>query len=235
MSSSKESRAFRDLDESTAEHEHGTVVRLPVSARTVQRQGPPARRRNKDVRQREYLTPREVEELMFAAQARGRNGHRDATMILVAYQHGLRASELVALTWQQVEFNDKVMHIARRKNGVPSVHPMTGEEMRALRRLYREQKEVGRVRAGDSVFQTEQGTPITEAGFRKMLARASADGSLRDLRIHPHMLRHAAGYKLANDGRDTRALQVYLGHRNIQHTVRYTELASDRFEGWWGK
>ena len=112
---------------------------------------------------------------------------------------------------------------------------MPGEEMRALRRLYREQKEVGRVRAGDSVFQTGQGTPITEAGFRKMLARAGSAGSLRDLRIHPHMLRHAAGYKLANDGRDTRALQVYLGHRNIQHTVRYTELASDRFEGWWGK
>ena len=235
MPASKGSRALRDVDESAAEHEHGTVVRLPVSSRSVQRQGPPSRRRNKDVRQREYLTPREVEELMQAAQARGRNGHRDATMILVAYQHGLRASELVALTWQQVEFNDKVMHIARRKNGVPSVHPMTGEEMRALRRLYREQKEVARVRGGDSVFQTEQGTPITEAGFRKMLARASADGSLRDLRIHPHMLRHAAGYKLANDGRDTRALQVYLGHRNIQHTVRYTELASDRFEGWWGK
>ena len=156
-------------------------------------------------------------------------------MILVAYQHGLRAAELVGVTWQQVEFKDKVMHIARRKDGVPSVHPMTGEEMRALRRLHREQKERGRVRPGDRVFQTEQGAPTTEAGFRKMLARAGAASPLRDLNVHPHMLRHAAGYKLANDGRDTRSLQHYLGHRNIQHTTRYTELASNRFEGWWDK
>ena len=154
-------------------------------------------------------------------------------MILVAYQHGLRAAELVALTWQQVDFKDKVMHVTRRKNGVASVHPMTGEEMRALRRVRREQEERGRVRPGDRVFQTEQSAPVTEAGFRKMLARAGAASSLQDLNVHPHMLRHAAGYKLANDGRDTRSLQHYLGHRNIQHTTRYTELASNRFEGWW--
>ena len=111
---------------------------------------------------------------------------------------------------------------------------MTGEKMRALRRLYREQEEHGRVRWTDRVFQTEQGTPMTEAGFRKMLYRASeVDLELRALKVHPHMLRHAAGYKLANDGKDTRSLQHYLGHRNIQHTTRYTELSSARFEGWW--
>ena len=234
MPALKQNRARRDVDQSGPNDEHGTVIRLLVSPRRPRRYGPPPRQRNVDRRKREYLTPAELQTLMGAARGRGRQGHRDATMILVAYQHGLRASELVGLTWQQVDFRDKVMHITKSKNGVPSVHPMTGEEMRALRRLYREQEEHGRVRGTDRVFQTEQGTPMTEAGFRKMLSRASeVDLELRALNVHPHMLRHAAGYKLANEGKDTRSLQHYLGHRNIQHTTRYTELSSARFEGWW--
>jgi type 1 fimbriae regulatory protein FimB/type 1 fimbriae regulatory protein FimE len=194
MSPAKQSRASREDVVKRADNKHGTVVvRLPVPLRASQRQGPPPRQRNLDRRPREYLTPDEVEILMAAARDRGRLGQRDATMILVAYQHGLRAAELVALTWQQVDFKDKVMHVTRRKNGVASVHPMTGEEMRALRRLHREQAERGRVRPGDRVFQTEQGAPTTETGFRKMLARAGAASPLRDLHVHPHMLRHAAG------------------------------------------
>jgi len=212
-------------------YEHGTIVGPKVS--TPSKPSPPRRRHNKDRREREYLTPPEVETLMQTARQRKRNGHRDATMILVAYQHGLRAAELVAMTWAQVEFEQKVLHVSRRKNGVRSVHPMTGEEMRALRRLYREQQARGRVLKSDQVFQTEQGVPITEAGFRKMLARVGEASPLSSLYPHPHALRHSCGYKLANDGRDTRSLQLYLGHRNIQHTTRYTELASNRFEGWW--
>jgi len=222
--------------ERAADDEHGTVtvIEFPVSRHQAVRHGPPSRQRNKARRTREYLTPAEVETLMKAARDRGRNGHRDATMIMIAYQHGLRASELVKLTWQQIDLSDKVMHITRAKNGVPSVHPMTGEEMRSLRRVYREQADRGRVRPLERVFQTEQGTAMTEAGFRKMLYRAAeTDIELQALNVHPHMLRHAAGYKLANDGHDTRSLQHYLGHRNIQHTTRYTELASGRFEGWW--
>jgi type 1 fimbriae regulatory protein FimE len=134
----------------------------------------------------------------------------------------LRVGELVALRWDQVEFGQGLLHVARLKNGVSSVHPIGGEEMRALRRLRREQPE------GRHVFPA----PMTPAGFRKTLARIGEESELA-LPVHPHMLRHACGFKLANEGQDTRALQHYLGHRNIQHTGRYTELSSRRLNGFW--
>jgi site-specific recombinase XerD len=188
--------------------------------------GPPPRRRNVELRPREYLTPAEVETLIAAARKRGRYGHRDATMILTAFRHGLRVGELCALTWDQVDFGQGLLHVARLKCGVPSVHPLGGEDLRALRRLRREQG------AGRHVFQSERDAPMTAAGFRKTLARIGEASGL-PFPVHPHMLRHAAGYKLANQGVDTRTLQHYLGHRNIQHTVRYTELAADRFKDFW--
>ena len=188
--------------------------------------GPPRRQRNVERRPREYLTPAEVEALIGAARKRGRYGHRDATMILIAYRHGLRVGELCALTWDQVDFGQGLLHVTRLKHGVPSVHPLGGEELRALRRLRREQPE------GRHLFQTKRAAPMTPAGFRKTLARIGEATPL-GFPVHPHMLRHACGFKLANDGQDTRALQHYLGHQNIQHTVRYTELAADRFKGFW--
>jgi len=188
---------------------------------------PPRRQRNADKRPREYLTPAEVETLIVTARRRGRYGRRDAAMILIAYRHGLRVGELVRLSWDQVDFRQGLLHVTRLKRGVPSVHPLSGEELRALRRLRREQPE------GRHVFQSERGAALTTAGFRKTLARIGKASTLPFL-VHPHMLRHATGFKLANEGRDTRALQHYLGHRNIQHTVRYTELSAARFDGWWG-
>ena len=118
------------------------------------------------------------------------------------------------------------IHVSRAKNGEPSTHPLSGVELRALRWLKRESIE------SPFVFVSERGSPFTTAGYRKMIARLG-EAARFSFPVHPHMLRHACGYKLANDGRDTRALQHYLGHRNIQHTVRYTELSSTRFEGWW--
>jgi site-specific recombinase XerD len=188
---------------------------------------PPRRRFNKDVRPREYLTPKEVDRLIMASRkGKRRYGLRDATMILVAYRHGLRVSELCALTWDQIDFSHGLIHVRRLKNGIPSVHQLGGEEMRSLRALKREDG------ASRFVFMTERGAPMTPAGFRKMLSRV-AIASKFQFSIHPHMLRHACGYKLANDGRDTRALQYYLGHKNIMHTVRYTELSPERFKGFW--
>jgi site-specific recombinase XerD len=105
-----------------------------------------------------------------------------------------------------------------------SVHPVLGDELRALRRLKREQSP-----ASPFVFTSERGSPFTRDGFSKMIERAGQAAEL-GFDAHPHMLRHACGFKLANDGHDTRGLQAYLGHRNIQHTVRYTELAPDRFK-----
>ena len=188
---------------------------------------PPPRVANAVRRPREYLTPKEVERLIDAAKKRGRRyGLRDATMILVAFRHGLRVSELCSLTWDQIDFSQGMMHVRRVKNGMPSVQQIGGEELRALRALKREDS------AGRFVFMTERGAPMTPAGFRKFLARLAVAAKF-PFSVHPHMLRHATGYKLANDGRDTRALQHYLGHKNIMHTVRYTELSPERFKNFW--
>lgn len=177
-------------------------------------------------RQREYLTVKEVGLLMDTARTRGRCGHRDATMVLVAFRHGLRAGELCSLRWDQVDLGRGLLHVRRAKNGTPSVHPMGGAEIRALRRLKREQPE------SRYVFLTERLAPMTTAGFRKLVARIGKSARF-PFPVHPHMLRHACGYKLANDGQDTRAVQHYLGHKNIQHTVRYTELSPERFKSFW--
>jgi site-specific recombinase XerD len=197
-----------------------------VAPATVNRTVTPTRPPNKDLRTREYLTEAEVQRLMKAAAA-NRWGHRDSAMLLVAFRHGLRASELVDLRWDQIEFGRAVLHVRRVKQGTPSTHPILGDELRALRRLQREQEP-----KSPYVFTSERGAPFSPAGFARMVERAGREAKL-GFKAHPHMLRHACGYKLANDGHDTRALQAYLGHRNIQHTVRYTELSPTRFKDFW--
>jgi integrase len=204
----------------------GSVVALRTTpateSRTVQipvRKG----RKHSDVRAREYLTPEEVDKLIALAKG-NRWGQRDALAILLAYRHGLRVSELCELQWTQVDFNGW-LHVSRAKHGMESNHPLKGDEIRALRALRREHPHAS------YVFINERGAPMSTGGFRKMLQRLSAEVKL-GFPVHPHMLRHACGYKLANDGRDTRSLQQYLGHKNIQHTVRYTQLNGDRFMGW---
>jgi integrase len=147
-------------------------------------------------------------------------------MVLVAYRHGLRVSELVDLRWDQVDWTAATLHVRRAKGGVASVHPISGDELRALRRLQRESA------ASPFMFTSERGAPFSTAGFARMVERAGRAAKLA-LKVHAHMLRHACGYKLANDGADTRSLQAYLGHANIAHTVRYSELAPGRFRDFW--
>lgn len=187
---------------------------------------PPAMQRNSALRTREYLTEHEVERLMTTAKALGRHGHRDASLILLAFRHGLRVSELVALRWDAFDLNQGLLHVARLKRGVNSTHPLRGPELRSLRRLARGYPQT------PYVFETERKGPLTTAVIRKIIQRAGKQAGLGD-HVHPHMLRHSTGYKLANDGHDTRSIQHYLGHRNIQHTVRYTELAAGRFANFW--
>ena len=189
---------------------------------------PPIRRKNEELRPREFLTGAEVERLRKAAGDRlGRYPHRDSTMILVAYRHGLRVSELVGLRWDMVDLNQGQLHVRRLKQGRPSTHILRGSEIRALRRLLKEQ-----VPSSPYFFTTERGSPMTAAGFRKQLSRISMAAEF-PFPVHPHMLRHACGFKLAHDGHDTRAIQEWLGHRNIQHTTRYTELTTKRFKDFW--
>jgi integrase len=147
-------------------------------------------------------------------------------MILVAYRHGLRASELVDLEWTQVDFTHAVLHVRRAKKGTPATHPLQGDTLRALRKLRRDAPNA------QFVFVSERGAPFSPGGFAKLVERAGEAAKL-GFKAHPHMLRHACGFKLANDGKDTRSLQAYLGHRNIQHTVRYTELSATRFKDFW--
>jgi type 1 fimbriae regulatory protein FimB/type 1 fimbriae regulatory protein FimE len=192
---------------------------------------PPRRQANAAVRTREHLTEAEVERLMKAASGDDsrRYGHRDATMILVAFRHALRVSELVNLRWSDVDFKAARLNVRRLKGSLSGVHPLEGDEVRALRKL-RAQDE-----AGEFAFTTERGGPMSAAGFRKMLSRLAEEAGMGDLKVHPHALRHATGFTLVNKGLDTRTLQAYLGHSQISNTVRYTALDAGRFKGIWSK
>jgi site-specific recombinase XerD len=199
-------------------------LRLVVPT-TVNRTVGPRRPKNADLRTREHLTDGEVEKLIEATKD-NRHGHRDALMVLLTYRHGLRAAEVVDLRWEQVHLETATLSVRRVKNGTPATHPLTGRELRALRRHQRDSAK------SPFVFVSERGAPLSAPGFSRMIERAAVVAKL-GIKAHAHMLRHAAGYKLANDGVDTRSLQAYLGHKNIQNTTRYTALAPDRFKGFW--
>ena len=206
---------------------NNSALRLVVPSteiQTVPKSAMARRRPNAEIRTREYLTEAEVDRLIAAAKG-NRNGHRDATIILTAFRHGLRVSELIDLQWSQIDFDHATMAVRRAKGGTPSTHPIMGDELRALRRLRREQH-------GAFVFTTERGTPFSVSGIQRLVERAGVAAKI-GFPVHPHMLRHACGFALANKGIDTRALQGYLGHTSIQHTVRYTELAPGRFANFW--
>lgn len=203
------------------------VLQFPLrDAPNIEIRNVPVRLKNADYRSREYLTEQEVEQLMEAAGRVGRHGHRDATLILLSYRHGLRVTELVNLRWDQIDLKQGLMHVNRLKQGTASVHPLRGPELRALRRLQRDYPMM------PYVFSSERKAPLTPDAIRKIFGRAGVEAKL-PFTIHPHMLRHACGYKLAQAGQDTRAIQHYLGHKNIQHTVRYTQLSAERFKSFW--
>jgi integrase len=183
------------------------------------------RRPNAEFRTREHLTTPEVEALIEVAK-QNRYGRRDALMILLAFRHGLRAAEVVDLRWEQVDFKTASLHVRRVKNGTPSTHPLTGREMRELRRHQRESP------PSPFIFVSERGAPLSAPGFSRMVERLGVAADL-DIKVHAHMLRHSTGFKLANHGHDTRAIQDYLGHRNIQNTAKYTALAPGRFKNFW--
>jgi type 1 fimbriae regulatory protein FimB len=170
---------------------------------------------------RKFLTEAEVEALAKAA-----TNHRDRTMIRVAFTHGLRANELVNLTWAQVDFNTAMMNIHRNKHGRDATHPIPGSEMRDLRRLRREAKDAG---PDSFVFISRLGAPMTTRAFGQMLDRVAASIGMPD--VHPHALRHAAGYKMALEGVPMRTIQHYIGHRRITSTEIYTEHAPTDFRG----
>ena len=178
--------------------------------------------------QRRYLTPTEIEALIAITRSQKNRlqSLRNRLLIVLAYHHGLRVSELVSLEWTALDLNMGNFHITRKKNGIPSVHPLVADELRGLKQLRRQNPNAR------FVFLSNRGTPMTRQNVNALLIKLGRLAGL-EVAVFPHALRHSTGYKLANQGVDTRSLQHYLGHRNIQNTVIYTQLNANRFNGWW--
>ena len=198
----------------------GKVVALrpATESRTVR-----SRSDNDEARGRKYLTRDEVHRLMKEAK-KGRHGQRDALMIRMAYEHGLRVSELMGLKWQHFDLNGKhEVSVQRAKGSLDGTHNLQGETVRALKR-YRTTTQ----RTHGFVFVNERGAPVSIDGFRKMFHRLSE--RVLGVKWNPHALRHACGVHLINSGTDIRTVQQYMGHANIQNTVAYTALTARQFE-----
>ncbi|MFN2411123.1 MAG: tyrosine-type recombinase/integrase [Halomonas sp.] len=193
-------------------------LRPNTEKRTVQ-----TRTANDEARGRKYLTRQEVHRLIKAAK-NGRNGLRDALMIRMGFEHGLRVSELVGMKWQSIHFDQQEVSIARAKGSRSGTHRLQGDTLRALRRYHRDQ---GQPLQG-FMFSSERGAPISVDGFRRMFGRLSA--KVLGITWNPHALRHACGYHMINSGEDLRKVQQYMGHANIQNTVEYTALSSRQFD-----
>jgi site-specific recombinase XerD len=164
--------------------------------------------------------------MVQAARKAGRHGVRDAAMSVLRFRHGLRTAELVALRWHQVDLQAGYLDVHRVKHGHHATHPLRGPQLRLLRDLQRLYPDA------PSVFVSERQAPLSPRAIRAIVARTGQGAGLPFV-PHPHQLRHACRYSLASQGHDTRAIQDYLGHKNIQHTVRYTALAPHRFERFW--
>ncbi len=196
---------------------------VPFSAKLTRSTPPP---KQSSERHREYLRPSEVEAMISAARKVGRHGVRDSAIILLMFRHGLRTAELVALKWSYIDLNGGYIELHWVKQGHDSIHPLRSPELRVLRQIKRDYPET------QYVFVSERKAPLSTRTIRHLVARAGELAGIAEP-VHPHQLRHACGYYLASQGHDTRAIQDYLGHKNIHHTVRYTQMSPSRFETFW--
>jgi type 1 fimbriae regulatory protein FimB len=179
---------------------------------------------------RKHLVPAEIDRLIAATKG-NRNAARDRYLLLLMFRHGLRASEACGLMLSQVDLASRVLHVARLKKGLATTHPLRMEEVRAIkaRMACRERMQAD----CDAFFLSQRRQPLNR---RTVWSIIRSCGKIADLGfdVHPHMLRHACGFALADQGADTRLIQDYLGHhRNIQHTVLYTAANPARFEKLW--
>jgi type 1 fimbriae regulatory protein FimB len=191
----------------------------------------PAKRKNTARREagRDYLTGLEVGKLIAATRG-SRNEARDRCLLLLIFRHGLRVSEACLLKLDQVDTKGKVLHIARLKRGFSTTHPLRGDELKAIGAWLKQRARMKPT--GKTFFVSEQRKPLHRSTVNLLLDTCSKTAAL-PFSAHPHMLRHACGFALADQGADTRLIQDYLGHRNIQHTVRYTAANPARFEKLW--
>jgi type 1 fimbriae regulatory protein FimB/type 1 fimbriae regulatory protein FimE len=143
--------------------------------------------------------------------------------VLLSFRHGFRVSEAVSLRWADIELKTGLMHVKRLKNGLPSTHPIQGDELRLLRRLER---------VSPFVFVSERGGPMADVTARQIVARLGRLAGI-DWPVHFHSLRHGCATRLAQLGHDTRRVQLWMGHRNITHTTGYMGLVPDQFRDFW--
>ncbi|MBI3657347.1 MAG: tyrosine-type recombinase/integrase [Acidobacteria bacterium] len=178
---------------------------------------------------RKHLTRLEVEKLLGAAKGT-RNGARDRCLILLMFRHGLRVSEAVGLKLSDVDTEGRSLHVKRLKRGLSTTHPLRADEVRAVKAWL-----TARARMkpeGKALFVSERRQPLSRKTAWRLI-RDYGEAAGLTLPAHPHMLRHACGFALADQGADTRLIQDYLGHRDIQHTVQYTATNPARFERLW--
>ena len=192
------------------------ATQLPFSAKFVYQKIPPPKKSSS--KEREYLYQHEVKAMIRAAKKMGRHGVRDGAIVLLMFRHGLRTAELVALKWTQVDLVGGYLEVRRAKQGHDSVHPLRSPELRALRQLQKDYPDT------QYVFVSERKAPLSTRSIRHIIGRAGKLAGI-PFNVHPHQLRHTCGYYLATHGHDTRAIQDYLGHKNIHHTVRYTQMS----------
>jgi len=186
---------------------------------------------DKTMHDRKHLVSTEVEKLMEAAKG-SRNAARDRCLLLLMFRHGLRVSEACRMKFDQVDTESRVLHVARLKSGLSTTHPLRSDELRAISAWLKERARMKPPSSVKTLFISEQRKPLHRSTVNLLLRTYSAAASL-PLLAHPHMLRHACGFALADQGADTRLIQDYLGHRNIQHTVKYTATNTARFEKLW--
>ena len=179
--------------------------------------------------ERKHLISAEVEKLMEAAKG-SRNAARDRCLLLLMFRHGLRVSEACGLVLSQVDLESRVLHVTRLKKGLSTTHPLRSDELRLIKAWLVER---ARMKPGtDAFFISERRRPLSRK-TAWLAIREHGNRAGLPVEAHPHMLRHACGFALADQGADTRLIQDYLGHRNIQHTVRYTATNPARFERLW--
>lgn len=178
---------------------------------------------------RKHLVSAEVEKLLAATKG-SRNEARDRCLLLLMFRHGLRVSEACGLQLSQVDTESRVLHVSRLKKGLSTTHPLRLDEIRAIKAWLTARAKLKP--ETDAFFVSERRGPLSRKTAWLAIRRYGELAGL-PLPAHPHMLRHACGFALADQGADTRLIQDYLGHRNIQHTVRYTAANPARFEKLW--
>lgn len=182
---------------------------------------------------RRFLTKHEISALL-SSTLEGANPERNHCLIMMAFIHGFRASELLRLKISDLDLRGRVLNVSRLKNGFSTQHPILNSEVKAIKRWMKVRWHILNEADVDEgwLFVSGKGKPLSRQQFYNILSVNGKRAAL-SLNPHPHMLRHACGYALADNGVDTRLIQDYLGHRNIRHTVRYTAANSARFEGIW--